>query len=1704
MENTRLANIASIPKRKSAFFRVNCSSAFFVDAAVGKRVFTALALMLSLHLSAHAQTPPEGMSPEVFTQIQAIFDDKATLTDAQKKLDSQLVYAARAARGQPAVRRLGGTSPQLHDSNLVDAAGFTTVDITTTDAAGLSSQIQLLGGTVISAFPQYNAVRASVPVALIEALAGDPSVKSIRAALEPMTNRFITPPRAPFEVRSEIIRAQLSKALGGDGGDPSPQTNAGTGTRVSEAVLAHGADIVQNAGVTGAGVRICVISDGAATLSARQAAGEIPAVTILSTGLLNSSGDEGTAMLELVADMAPGATLGFSTGNGGKAQFAQNIRDLRNVEGCNIIVDDLTYSNEAAFQEDIIANAVTEVVNNGALYFSSAANSGHLSGGQSGTWEGDFVSAGYNANLSGTMHSFGANPYNSLTANTLGVNLKWSDPIGGSANDYDLYVLDSTGNTILGQSNSVQSGTQDPYESASCTSASCPVSTGGQKFFPSGAKVYVVQYSGASRALRVDTQRGRLSVGTSGSTFGHNGGVNTVSVAAVSNGNLPISGRKFIATDKIATYSSDGPRKLFLNPVPATTYITTGCATYGCAGGGGTLLPKVDIAAADCNITTNTTTSNGTLSFNPFCGTSAAAPQAAAIAALIKSSPLNLPYSAIISRMKSAAIDIMASGSDVDSGAGIVMADAALMTNVTLTSAPAFGAYVIVSGTGCNSGSYYTPITLPMVRGASCTFNTFATQAGSTGTQYVFNSWLDNGSTNNVRTVVLLDYANLTYTAGFATQYQLTTAASPVAAGTVSPGSGVFYTAGTTVNLNATPNPGYRFTSWLGNVAAANSAATQITLYSPQSVTGNFAASSVSCSIGVSPGSIANGSAAYLTWSSSGATSGSISSVGNVQLSGTLAVAPSSTTTYLGTFTGPGGAGTCSATLTVIYQQPTCSISATPSTINYGSSSILIWSSQYATTGSITGVGGVAVSGSASVTPSATTTYTGTFNGLGGNGFCSATISVNQLQQTITFTSQPPAIKIPSGSYLVTASATSGLPISFTLAPGSACTIAGATVTFTTLGTCAINANQPGNANYSAAPQSQQGVIIPLINEIPVAGANSLNLMSAGPGGAVWVAVNTGNSAGEIQKIAPDGVVTHFPVSGGGPMGIAAGADGNVWFTTNDTGKVGRMTPGGGVTLFTPQSSGSLGGITAGPDSAMWFVNTSGARIGRIDIGGSNTISEFVLPPGSTPQIIVTGADGALWFSESGRGRIGRISATGVLTEFSLPMGLSSNPVGIVAGPDGALWFVEQGANNVGRLTTGGVVTEYLIPGGSLQNIAAGPDGALWFTTRDDKINRMSVGGVVTQFTTATSGGSNAVTAGSDGGIWFTEVFSGKVGRITPPSDVTRSLATVADFDGSQPLKSELLWRGSNGDVRHWTMTTTSGITLGADVPVTSGGVAVTSMTPNWKLLARGKFDGDARADLLWRDSNTSQLWLWLMNGPAVSSAARVALSAQLGGGFVDMPPNWTLMTTGDFDANGSIDLLWRDSISNQLWLWSMSGSTITSSVRVTLNNTPVDMPADWVLLGSGDFNNDGKTDLLWRNASTSQLWLWSMNGAAITNGVRVTYNSTPVDMPGQWTLMTTGSFTSPTVMDLLWRDASNGQLWLWSMNGASIVNSVRVTYNGAPVDMPAVWALQGSGDLDGDNKPDIVWRNVSSGDSYAWKMNGAAIVSSGSLGIIP
>jgi streptogramin lyase len=294
--------------------------------------------------------------------------------------------------------------------------------------------------------------------------------------------------------------------------------------------------------------------------------------------------------------------------------------------------------------------------------------------------------------------------------------------------------------------------------------------------------------------------------------------------------------------------------------------------------------------------------------------------------------------------------------------------------------------------------------------------------------------------------------------------------------------------------------------------------------------------------------------------------------------------------------------------------------------------------------------------------------------------------------------------------------------------------------------------------------------------------------VAAGPDGNVWFTEDSHNA---VARVTPDGVVTEFSagLTKGCPKGIALGPDGNLWVTeSSGGGAIARITPDGVVTEFTTGLSvGEPWDITAGPDGNLWFVVRNPAVIGRITPDG--VITEFTtgLTPGSEPTAIAAGRDGNLWFTEAADpGRIGRITTEGVITEFSEGLTPNMRPTDITAGPDGKLWFTESaGAGAIGRIKTSGDIKEYsdgLTPGMEPTGIAAGNDGALWFTQAADPgaIGRITTDGEITEHDDGLTlnQGPLFISPGPDGNMWFTEnKGSGHVARVTVPPGVSGAWA---------------------------------------------------------------------------------------------------------------------------------------------------------------------------------------------------------------------------------------------------------------------------------------------------------------------------------------
>lgn len=241
---------------------------------------------------------------------------------------------------------------------------------------------------------------------------------------------------------------------------------------------------------------------------------------------------------------------------------------------------------------------------------------------------------------------------------------------------------------------------------------------------------------------------------------------------------------------------------------------------------------------------------------------------------------------------------------------------------------------------------------------------------------------------------------------------------------------------------------------------------------------------------------------------------------------------------------------------------------------------------------------------------------------------------------------------------------------------------------------------------------------------------------------------------------------------------------------------------------------------------------------------------------------------------------------------------------------------------------------------------------------------------------------------------------------------------------------------------------------------------------------ARHDFNGDGRADILWRHSGSGAVTLWHMDGSnRLSGSGRLPNPSDL---------NWRIVGTGDFDGDGKADILWRHAVNGGNSMWLMDGLVRTSIVK-----PPTVTDVNWQVVGIADFNGDGKDDVQWRHRTSQRNLIWLMDGATQLSSTELPNPSDP-----NWQMVGAQDFDGDGKADLLLRNSASGVTVLWTMDGAVRTASTRL-----PDLTDLNWRVAGTGDLNGDGKADIVWRNGSTRAVAVWLMNGAARLAAATVG---
>ncbi|MGJ4727971.1 reprolysin-like metallopeptidase [Luteimonas sp. SDU101] len=192
--------------------------------------------------------------------------------------------------------------------------------------------------------------------------------------------------------------------------------------------------------------------------------------------------------------------------------------------------------------------------------------------------------------------------------------------------------------------------------------------------------------------------------------------------------------------------------------------------------------------------------------------------------------------------------------------------------------------------------------------------------------------------------------------------------------------------------------------------------------------------------------------------------------------------------------------------------------------------------------------------------------------------------------------------------------------------------------------------------------------------------------------------------------------------------------------------------------------------------------------------------------------------------------------------------------------------------------------------------------------------------------------------------------------------------------------------------------------------------------------------------------------------------------------------PGYRVVATGDFNGDGRVDLVWSHPTNRDLFMWQGNGTTFTST-RFG------DYPAGWTVVGAVDVNNDGRADLLFHNATTRQF------SYRIMNGTRVVRSYLVGGVGNGYTVAATGDFNGDGFGDIVWTHPVNRDLYMWVGNGNTFTSTRFGTY-------PPGWVVSAAIDINGDGRSDLLFHNASARQFSYRIMNGLSVSRSHLVGV--
>lgn len=243
----------------------------------------------------------------------------------------------------------------------------------------------------------------------------------------------------------------------------------------------------------------------------------------------------------------------------------------------------------------------------------------------------------------------------------------------------------------------------------------------------------------------------------------------------------------------------------------------------------------------------------------------------------------------------------------------------------------------------------------------------------------------------------------------------------------------------------------------------------------------------------------------------------------------------------------------------------------------------------------------------------------------------------------------------------------------------------------------------------------------------------------------------------------------------------------------------------------------------------------------------------------------------------------------------------------------------------------------------------------------------------------------------------------------------------------------------------------------------------------------------------------TGTLYAWLRKAAGgtdlvtidLQSGAATTVSTPPAGQYVGAIPGCCPSAKGDFNVDASVDIVFRNTGSNRMSAWFMDGATRIAGAMVT----PDPADANWRVVATDDFDDDSapgtgpdgyRSDLLLRNFVTGALEFWLMNGSARVGPAVPISGAAPLGL--EWALEASGDFDGDESPDLVWRNTQTGEIRIWRLDATTVIG----TLTPAPAQAANLnWRIVAALDFDHDGFRDLLWYNDTSGKAVLWLLDG-------------